>query len=218
MVRLWFCIRVRRSRTTWEMTQAAGWSDCDFASEWGDHVQPERRHRPRNGQIVILHPSEEITYKLRDDTGRGMVRLWFCIRVRRSRTHWEMTQAAGWSDCGFVSSWGDHLPTDILGRYITTSGTMTLTAWWNYIHPQWDHFSLMVQSWSLYINFDNMYLLAVKICNMTVSAYLWNALWVPTCCTEIHPWETFIYLCSSTVQRWLTSWRWPPERQYLPFK
>ena len=129
-----------------------------------------------------------------------------------------MTQAVGWSDCDLVSKWGDHLPTDILGRYITTSGTMTLTAWWNYIHPQWDHFSLMVQSWSLYINFGNMYLLAVKICNMTVSACLWNALWAPTCYTEIHPQETFIYLCSSTIQRWLTSWRWPPERQYLPFK
>jgi hypothetical protein len=75
MVRLWFCIQVTRSHTDWEMTQATGWSDRDFAFEWEDHVPPERWHRPWNGQIVILHPSKKITYKLRDDTGRGMVRL-----------------------------------------------------------------------------------------------------------------------------------------------
>jgi hypothetical protein len=89
------CIQVRKSHTDWKMAQAGGWSDCDFAFKWEDHVPPKRWHRPRNGQIVNLHPSEEITYKLRDNTGRGMVRLWFCIQVRRSRTTWKMTQAAG---------------------------------------------------------------------------------------------------------------------------
>ena len=253
MVRLWFCIRVRRSRTSWETTQTAGWSDCDFASEWGDHVPPERRHgprdgqimilhpgeityplrddtgrrmvrlwfasewgdhvpperrhRPRDGQIVILHPSEEITYPLRDDTDRGMVRLWFASEwgdhVQTERRHRdgqtvilhpsEETTYLLRDDTGrgmvrlyFVSKWGDHLPTNILTRYITTSGIMTFTVWWNHIHPQYDNFGLIFQSWSLCVNFDNMYLLAVEICDMVVSTWLWNALWTLTCCTGIH--------------------------------
>jgi len=86
MVSLWFCTAVGRSRTPWEVTTATGWSVYDFSPQWGKDILAERQQRPRDGQFVILHPSEEITYSLRGHNGRRMVSLWFCTPMRRSRT------------------------------------------------------------------------------------------------------------------------------------